>query len=154
MPEIKYSRDDISLEELTEFVINSASGFTPPLDTMVDIDEYCRKIMDKAVILIAHEGKTIAGLAAIYCNDHVKKRGFGTYIFVKPEYRGMGIAEMLMRKMVETARSCGMKTLVSEIHEKNKTMHHIVESLGFKFNKDEEQNRPLQDSFVYLKKDL
>ena len=130
MPEVKYSRDDISLEELTEFVINSASSFTPPLDTIVDIDEYCRKIIDKAVILIAHEGKTIAGLHALYCNDHVKKRGFGTYIFVKPEYRGMGIAEGLARKTVETARSCGMKSFVVETHEKNKIIHHILKSLG------------------------
>lgn len=74
----------------------------------------------------------------VVANSEVGKRegsmshvaGFG--IVIKQGYRGIGIGTKIMEALIEESRSVGLKILVLEVFDTNKTAKALYSKMGFK----------------------
>jgi ribosomal-protein-alanine N-acetyltransferase len=78
-------------------------------------------------VVVKQEGKVVAysGMWVIVDEAHI------TNIAVHPHYRRRGIGEMLMKEMLERAKSHGALRMTLEVRVSNKTAQDLYIRLGF-----------------------
>ena len=96
-------------------------SFLPPLNEKVNIDEYAKKIFEKAITFEAWENQTLVGLIAAYFNDLNKGAGFITNVSVLKNYMGQGIASELLKNCIQYARQKKITEMQLEVDKKNMT---------------------------------
>lgn len=131
--------------EILRFLKDIDNDFYPPLSEKVILEEYVDKIYQKSH-LISHcldDGKVV-GLVVVYCNDFINYRAYVALVGVLKDYRGKGIAEMMMRECIDYVRNNNFKTI--GIHLNNQIAINLYKKLGF--NIIEDGNR------VYMELDL
>lgn len=76
----------------------------------------------------------IAGLVGLLKNDTLalKHCGHIVSLWVKPEMRGFGIAQMLMQKMQKIAPSLGLKKLILEVTTTKHAAISLYKKMGFR----------------------
>jgi len=77
------------------------------------------------------EGKVVANSEVEKRSDlmsHVAYVGIG----VKSDYRGIGIGTQVMKVLIEESRKAGLKILVLDHFETNKTARRLYEKMGFR----------------------
>ena len=112
----------ISERELVDFIEISSNEFKPPLSHRMKIDDYCKKLIDKASLFIARENDIVVGIAAFYCNDQTEKQAYLSYFYVRPKNRNQGIGQMLLRKAILHSQTCGMKSMKVETWHDNRAI--------------------------------
>ena len=112
----------ISKRKLIEFIENSSDEFKPPLSHRIKIDDYCKKLIDKASLCIRKENGIVVGIAAFYCNDQTEKQAYLSYFYVRPEKRNRGIGQMLLRKAILHSQTCGMRSMMLETWHDNRAI--------------------------------
>ena len=70
--EIDYLSNKASEAEIAEHLSRCDADFVPPLSGRVEINEYAKKIANKATRFEAWSGGMLVSLVAAYCNDHEK----------------------------------------------------------------------------------
>ena len=58
-------------------------------------------------------------------------KGTISHLVVKPEYRKLGIGEILVNKVIEVARENGIKRLQTYIRRENKISKKLFRKMGF-----------------------
>lgn len=96
-------------------------SFLPPLNEKVNIDEYAKKIFEKAITFEAWEDDILVGLIAVYFNDLNRRVGFITNVSVVKKYMGMGVASVLLENCIEYATHKGFAEIQLEVDKKNMT---------------------------------
>jgi ribosomal protein S18 acetylase RimI-like enzyme len=71
------------------------------------------------------------GLAAYYSNDLQRRTAFLTSICVKPEFRGSGLAEVLLENVIQGAMNNEMENLSLEVDAKNQVAVRFYSKHGF-----------------------
>jgi len=113
----------ISQKELVDFIESSSNEFKPPISRMVEsIDDYCKKLLEKAALFIARENHIVVGVIAFYCNDEIQKQAYLPYFYIKPDNRSQGIGQMLLRKAILHSQTCGMKSMKFETWADNRSI--------------------------------
>lgn len=83
---------------------------------------------DGAFLLVSVDGKP-AGCVAI------RKHGAGVCevkrMYVRPAFRGLGLGEVLVDGLIETARGLGYETIVLDTFHTLKAAHHLYRKAGF-----------------------
>jgi len=77
------------------------------------------------------EGKVIANSEVEKrsgCMSHVGYLGIG----IKAGYRGIGIGKQIMKTLIEESKKAGLKILVLDHFDTNKTARRLYEKMGFK----------------------
>jgi GNAT superfamily N-acetyltransferase len=110
-----------SLAEIKEALrLDGGVAFRVP-----DIDEFATKLMDRASFVQIREGAAakLASFVAFYSNG---PKNYVTVVWTDPEYRGKGLAESLLRSVVDS----NGKATALEVQEKNQAQR-MYRRLGF-----------------------
>ena len=128
---VNYTVKTASEHDISSHLSICNYSFRPPLSQRVDLNEYSKKIFDKAVTFEAWHGKDLIGLLAAYFNDSVSNSGFITSISVTNDYMGKGIATTLMNSCLSYARQCGIKNITLEVINTNLQAISLYKKFGF-----------------------
>ena len=103
----------------------------------VDDDEwaqwYTDHTSDRNVLLVAEVDSTVAGFAGY--SAYRKRAGFvdtvENSIFIHEDYRGLGVAKVLLERLVEEARTRSLHTIIAVISGDNLASVSLHLSSGF-----------------------
>eukprot|EP01040_Poterioochromonas_malhamensis_P025151 gene25151-31302_t len=97
-------------------------------------------------VAVDSQNQEVAGTAAYNFDQHAEYEDLGWDMSVKsliphriainPVYQGRGIAQLLLLKAEEVAKSSGCKVIRGDTHELNLPMRHIFEKLGYQYGGD------------------
>ena len=112
-------------------------GIAPDCDIDAELDTFFRKWLesDDFIQLIAEEdGKLLSTAAVIYYDlppsftNKIGLRGYVTNVYTTPEHRRKGLSKMLLEKLLEDAKSRGIKKLWLGASKDGRPLY---EKLGF-----------------------
>lgn len=107
------------------------AGFVPPLSTRVDLDAYAAKLAAQATLVEAWDGQRLAGLVALYCNDHATGIAYISNVSVAPDHARRGIASRLLGQALDLARAAGMRHAALRVHGANVAALALYRRHGF-----------------------
>lgn len=105
--------------------------YVPALSTIVDLDVYARKLVDKAVVLLAVIDDRDVGLIAVYMDDSERKIAYISTIGVLKCVRGLGVGEALINSAIELSKCKGMLRIRLEVARHNHSAIKLYEKVGF-----------------------
>jgi putative acetyltransferase len=105
-------------------------------------------------LLIAYTGGRPCGCVALRPID--ERRGEVMRMYVKPQARGKGIAEMLVRNLIARGRDMGYQALYLDSLQRFTAAHRLYEKLGFAYCQpyDPATTAAMRESMVFMKLDL
>jgi ribosomal protein S18 acetylase RimI-like enzyme/2-polyprenyl-3-methyl-5-hydroxy-6-metoxy-1,4-benzoquinol methylase len=106
--------------------------FDPPLSQRVDIAEYARRLVAKAVRFEAWREGSLAGLVAAYANAGPGGPAFITNVSILPGLRGQGLAERLVRIALEHLSGLGYPRVELEVGRGGGAAIALYRKLGFR----------------------
>jgi len=120
-----------SAEQVAQLLRACDAGFVPPLSARVDIDAYAAKLAAQATLVEAWDGDVLAGLVAIYCNNHDTGIAYVSNVSVAPAHTRRGIAGRLLREALARARAAGMHGAALAVHGANAAALALYRQHGF-----------------------
>ncbi|MDY0974750.1 GNAT family N-acetyltransferase [Massilia sp. CFBP9012] len=120
-----------SAEQVAQLLRACDAGFVPPLSARVDIDAYAAKLAAQATLVEAWDGDVLAGLVAIYCNNHDTGIAYVSNVSVAPAHTRRGIAGRLLREALARARAAGMRGAALAVHGANAAALALYRQHGF-----------------------
>lgn len=105
--------------------------FVPPLSRRVDIDAYADKLAVHARLVEAWEEERLAGLVALYCDDHATRTAFITNVSVDVDHARRGIAGRLLLQAMAIAHTAGMRRIALEVDAGNTVAIALYRKHGF-----------------------
>ena len=129
----------------------AVSSQIPEFENPYDIDEYKKRFAGVAYhILTAYKDNQPVGFKIGY--DRYHDGSFYSWMGgISPDYRRLGIADILTDKQEEWAKSKGYRTIVLKTRKKHKAMLHFCEKRGFTIVKTL-QKLPDSEIRIILKK--
>lgn len=125
MEEILYELNGLqtlSQEEVCSFLQETDSLVIPKLSDLVNLEDYARKLVEKAVIVTARDKGNLIGLSALYFNK-APDYSYSPFTMVKREYQRYGLVGWeMMDRINEYAKSNGSAGLRYEIRKSNKPL--------------------------------
>lgn len=115
--------------QLLDFLNSVNEDFNPPLTEKVCLEEYVKKITEKAELIIEYVDDDIVGMVVLYCNDVISGIAYIPFCAVRKEFRGKGIARQLMMNAIKVAKDRGMSVL--GIHSNNIIAIKLYKNIGF-----------------------
>jgi len=117
---------EMTLKDLDNVLAIEHLSFPTPWSRRSFVSELTENIYAHYVV-VKQEGKVVAysGMWVIVDEAHI------TNIAVHPHYRRRGIGEMLMKEMLERAKSHGALRMTLEVRVSNKTAQDLYIRLGF-----------------------
>jgi ribosomal protein S18 acetylase RimI-like enzyme len=128
---LKYTEGVASEQEIYSHLMKCNENFIPHLEKKVNIQEYSRKIFEKAVTFEAWVDGILAGLVAAYFNDLENRFGYVTNVSRMKRYAGLGIASGLMNLCIKYARQRNFKEIRLEVHKDNGAAVSLYRKSGF-----------------------
>ena len=109
-------------QEILVFLKETDELLTPKLSSLVELEEYAKKITSKAVIFTARDAGRLVGLTAIYFNK-APECSYSTYNMVKREYQLTEMVGVELSKMVGNyIKSNGSAGIRFECRKSNKAL--------------------------------
>lgn len=91
---------------LLKFLRKVDDDFVPTLSQKTDLDEFCTKIMSKAMLFVSYaKDGNINGLVVMYANDFEHHYSYVSLVAVDLSFRKQGIADSLMRKAISYVKN-------------------------------------------------
>ena len=111
--------------------------FTPNLQSYVNLTEYSKKILLKAVRFerFATQNHELVGLIAAY-EDNLNKIGFITNVSVEKKYQGLGISNSLINECIIYFKNRGHHAINLDVYKSNEKAISFYEKNGFKILND------------------
>jgi len=124
LPEIEI--DLMRVEDLEEILEIEKRSFTNPWSKYAFLSELNENRFATYIVIRA-DGKIIGygGMWIIFDEAHV------TNVAVLPEYRGMGIGELIMRTLIDLAKKRGAVKMTLEVRKSNHVAQNLYTKLGF-----------------------
>lgn len=116
---------------LLDFLQKEKNEFRIRLEDVIDLQEYVKKIVDKAISYVYYDNNKIIGLLIMYANDKKDNISHISFLCVDRDYRGKHMATKLVGKAIETAKNNKMKYVELYTHIDNIIPQKIYEKLGF-----------------------
>lgn len=118
------------MDEQIRSLISQACQDNPHLH-VADVEAYTRKLLDLAEFIVCSDRGTIQGFVAFYCNDLKSRTAFITFVLVRPEARGQGLARSLVQFVLNRARSRGFCQCRLEVDINNEAALSLYRQMGF-----------------------
>jgi GNAT superfamily N-acetyltransferase len=95
--------------------------------------KWCREPdFERNLPLLMLQGQKVIGEATLHQRAGGWKRHIGLIsVLTHPQYRGRGVAKILVAELVLIARSCGLRRLEAEFNGERKVTIRALEQLGF-----------------------
>lgn len=132
---VRTQRESECRKDIQREILRLGEYMNPPFSVRKpygwDPSAYARKLIENAVIIIAHdEAGHIIGLIAAYLNR--QEEAFISMLVVEPAYRRCRIAEVLCRCVQKIAENRGILRIRGEIREDNIACWSLVQKLGYR----------------------
>jgi GNAT superfamily N-acetyltransferase len=104
-----------------------------PLSNPNVVRNWCRNPdFERNLPLLMLHGQKVIGEATLHQRVGGWKRHIGLITFLTdPEYRGRDVSKVLVAKLTEIARSCGLRRLEAELNGERKIGLQVLAQLGF-----------------------
>ena len=134
---------------LLKFLRKVDDDFVPTLSQKTDLDEFCTKIMSKAMLFVSYaKDGNINGLVVMYANDFEHHYSYVSLVAVDLSFRKQGIADSLMRKAISYVKNLGKdKINCIGIHTNNAIALYLYEKLGFVVQSEQDNRKYLELKF-------
>lgn len=129
---VSYRANVATVDQLSEHLRRCDEGYVPPLSDRVVIDEYARKIAERANRFEAWSGEGLVGLVAAYLPAATGDPVFITDVSVIPEQRGRHVASALLDECAAFASRHGIDRLRLEVDRRNEPAMRLYEASGFR----------------------
>lgn len=126
---INFTYNLSNLKEVKNHLILVDNEFTPKLSSYVDINEYSKKIYEKAERIELRIGKQMIGLIAFYINADL---AFVTNVSLENNYQGLGYGDLMIDKLMAYAENNSIRTIKLEVRNENLKAIKFYENRGFK----------------------
>ena len=137
--DIIYSQNQSTTDDVYIHLKSCDNQFVPHLSSKVELNEYSKKIVDKAIRFEAWDKKALIGLVAAYCN---KLEGFLyiTNVSVEIKYQGVGIAKQLLHSSIVFANENNLNFIELEVNKKNQNAINLYKKLKFENLKENSES--------------
>jgi ribosomal protein S18 acetylase RimI-like enzyme len=122
--------DTASALAIAEHLRRCDEDFVPRLSDRVEIDEYSRRIVQRATRFEAWASDSLVGLVAAYFNSD-KRTAFITTVSVDPGHRKRGLASQLVAQCVAYADERGDSRVLLEVDGANGPAIDLYTTQGF-----------------------
>lgn len=92
-------------DRLLEFLLEVDKDFPVALSNKVNINDYSKKLYEKADVIYKEEGNEIVGCVAGYCRNSFENIAYISLVATKKSYRNQGISTELINKFIDMAKS-------------------------------------------------
>lgn len=114
---------------------------------------YLRKTDSKQPVVVALDDERVVG--CVYLYDLSRREAEIKRLYVRNEYRGLGLGRRLMNALIETAERNGYSTLRLDTTPSMNSAQHLYSELGFEPYDDGESisdiPQPLLDDITYMR---
>ena len=117
--EIKYRIKTATEKDIRFHLEECNDNFFPPLNERANINEYAKKIFEKAMTFEAWKDNNLTGLIATYFSNLESHSAFITNVSVTKKQMGLGIASELLNSCIEYAHQNGFKEIQLEVNKEN-----------------------------------
>ncbi|MFD2680026.1 ribosomal protein S18-alanine N-acetyltransferase [Bacillus seohaeanensis] len=116
----------MTIDDLDDVMEVEEKSFSVPWKREAFINEI-EKNHFSTYIVVEDEGKVIGycGVWLVIDEAHI------TNVAVLPSYRGQGLGELLMRKIMEVSIEFGARVMTLEVRKSNETAQQLYRKLGF-----------------------
>lgn len=128
---ISYTTKIANEQDIHNHLVECKDSFNPPLDKTVCIQDYSRKIYNRAITFEAWAENRLIGCVAAYFNNSENNSGFITNVSVTMDYIGKGVASNLMIACIKYACENQFKEIILEVCKKSTGAIHLYEKLNF-----------------------
>lgn len=128
---LTFDNNSTTLVSILDHLEKCSNLFNPPLDKVVSITDYSKKIFENACTFESWDRKKLVGLVAVYYNDMETKVGYITNVSVLSEYQGKGISSKLLRQAIEFGKKKNFTSVRLQVHHSNKKATMIYKNNGF-----------------------
>lgn len=136
---VEYHLNKATVPVIIEYLLHCDDYFIPPLSQRVKIDNYARKMANKAMRFEAWSNDRLIGFVAAYCNDKENRIAFITTVSVLKARMDEGIASNLLEKCIDYANTSGMEKISLEVACNNTAAIKLYEKNGFVMGQLNEQ---------------
>lgn len=145
MPEIKRMRQ----EHLSAVAAIEAEMFSLPWSKQGFADTLT---MENVIFLVAEADDIVVGYCGIYL---AADEGEITNVAVSPMYRRQGIADALLKSLLEETKKRGTTRLILEVRASNEPAIRLYEKFGFKIQgvRKNFYDKPKEDAYVMILED-
>jgi len=95
------------------------------------IKNYVAKIRLFSTLITYYRESTLVGFISFYCNDRQSNVAFLTMLIIDKEYRGSGLATLLITTSINDLNSKGFKSYRLEVAKDNFSAISLYKKLGF-----------------------
>ena len=135
-----YRLNRASKTKIIEHLQACDASFSPPLSTRVQIKDYAIKIECNAMRFEAWKDDKLVGLVAAYFNDHLRRIAYITSVSIVEEFVGKGVANILLKRCVNYAKSSGMYKISLSVSKKNINAIELYKKNSFIFDVEDGSN--------------
>jgi ribosomal protein S18 acetylase RimI-like enzyme len=128
---VSFRTNVATVDQLSDHLRRCDDSYVPPLGDRVTIDEYARKIAERATRFEAWSDGGLVGLVAAYLPNATGDPVFITDVSVVPELRGEGVASALLGEAIAFARVHAVPNLRLEVDRRNGPAIGLYEASGF-----------------------
>lgn len=126
-----YRTQTANIQNVSKHLKRCDRTFSPALSSRLDINDYAKKIIEKAQTFEAWTNDELIGLIATYCNSSDRVTAFITSVSVLPEWHGKGVATQLLTNCILSMQTLGFGYIELEVGAKNKTAIALYSKHGF-----------------------
>ena len=131
-----------SVQELKEFLREVDFLFPVPLSQKQNLDEFAKKLAEKATLCAVEDGGRIVALVAGYTDGGLDRLGYVSIVATLPSAQGKGYASSLMRQFLDVAKSKRLRAVHLYTARENRAAVHMYQRLGFSEWHSENEPRP------------
>lgn len=125
-----YNLEKPDRKDLENFLTEVDTDFPTPISAKTPITDYVKKVLDKADIWSCIYDEELAGISIFYCNDSNSLMAYESLLSVKKEFRGKGVAEILIKKTLDFIRAKQFKGIF--LFTENPIALKLYKKMGFK----------------------
>ena len=142
---INYHINVSDLDSIVKHLLICDDYFEPPLSSYVNIQEYGKKLLGKAINFEAWHNNELIGLVSVYFNDTTNKIAFISNVSIDAGYQKKGIASILLKTAIAYGTDLGFSSLKLEVQPKNIKAVNLYKKLGF------EEEKTYNEKLIMLK---
>lgn len=90
-----------------------------------EFDELVDKIANRALVIVAYNGKSVVGFCAVYMNDFIHREAYITLFAVKAQYQNKHVGTILLQYIKQIAAINGITKIRLEVEKEN------LKAIGF-----------------------
>ncbi|MFT5592930.1 MAG: ribosomal-protein-alanine N-acetyltransferase [Oceanicoccus sp.] len=118
----------------------------------VEINSYIRKLKTRAEFVTHYTNGVLSGFIAFYCNDPGKQSAFITLVLLARDYRGMGVASIMLEDVLSICKTRDFQFCELEVESNNSNAIALYKKFGFQENQKKASKylmrASLMDDFV------